>query len=159
MYKIRIEKQKLNFSSAHFITYEDECETLHGHNYYTSIEISGEPDKNCYLVDFKIVKKEVEKICARLDHKFLLAMNNPHLEIKKTDEHYEIKFKAKKYLFPVEDVMAMEIPNATVEMLAKYICEELKKTLGEKGYMSNITSIEVGVEETAGQMATYLLTS
>ncbi|GMT42746.1 MAG: 6-pyruvoyl tetrahydrobiopterin synthase [bacterium] len=153
MYKIVLEKQKLNFSAAHFITFEDECETLHGHNYYTTIEITGKPDENSYLMDFKIVKNEMKKICDQLDHKFLLATENRHLEIKQTGTHYEVIFKSKSYMFPKEDVIPIPIPNTTVEMLSKYLCEELKNALNERGYLANISSLEVGVEETAGQMA------
>ena len=155
MYRILIEKQKLNFSAAHFITYEDECETLHGHNYYTTIEIYGQPDGNYYLIDFKIIKNEMKLICDSLNHKFILATENRFLKIKQVGEQYEITFKTKKYSFPTEDVIALPIPNSTAEMLSRYICERLKKVLDEKGYLSNASSIEVGVEETQGQMASH----
>jgi 6-pyruvoyltetrahydropterin/6-carboxytetrahydropterin synthase len=155
MYKILIEKQKLNFSAAHFITFEDDCENLHGHNYYTTIEIFGEPDKNFYLIDFKIIKNEMKKICDSLNHKFLLASENRYLKVKREGAQYEVTFKSKKYSFPAEDVMELPIPNTTAEMLSRYICEKLKGVLFEKGYLSNARSIEVGVEETQGQMASY----
>ncbi|MFQ5431181.1 MAG: 6-pyruvoyl tetrahydropterin synthase family protein [Nitrospinota bacterium] len=153
MYRIHIEKQKLNFSAAHFITYEDECETLHGHNYYTTIDIYGQPDENYYLIDFKIIKNEMKVICDSLNHKFIIATENRNLDVKRVGGQYEISFKSKRYSFPAEDVVALPIPNTTAEMLSKYICEKLKDVLDEKGYLSNAGSIEVGVEETQGQMA------
>jgi len=153
MYRILIEKQKLNFSAAHFITYEDECETLHGHNYYTTIEIYGQPDENYYLIDFKIIKNEMKEICDSLNHKFILAAENRSLNVKLAGGQYEITFKSKRYSFPAEDVAVLPIPNSTAEMLSRYICEKLRDVLAEKGYLSNAVSIEVGVEETQGQMA------
>ena len=155
MYRILIEKQKLNFSAAHFITYEDECETLHGHNYYTTIEIYGQPDENYYLIDFKIIKNEMKEICDSLNHKFLIATENRFLDIKQVGGQYEITFKSKRYSFPAEDVIALPIPNTTAEMLSRYICEKLKGILDKKGYLKNASSIEVGVEETLGQMASF----
>lgn len=155
MYKIVIEKQKLNFSAAHFITFEDDCESLHGHNYYTTIEIHGRPDKNFYLIDFKIIKDEMKKICDSLNHKFILAAENPKLTVKREGGQYNISFKTKNYSFPIEDVVALPIPNTTAEMLSRYICETLRDVLAGKGYLSNADSIEVGVEETEGQMASY----
>lgn len=155
MYTIRIEKQKLNFSAAHFITYENECEALHGHNYYTTIEIIGEPDKNNYLVDFKTIKKEMHSLCESLDHRVLLATKNRDLQITQTETQYEVTFHSKKYSFPKEDVVALPIPNTTVEMLSEYLCNKLKENLEKGGYLKNLSSIEVGVEETAGQMASF----
>jgi len=155
MYKINIQKQKLNFSAAHFITLEDECESLHGHNYYTTIEIHGEPDENSYLIDFKVVKREMKNICDSLDHKFLLAMKNPHLKVERANGDYVVVFRSKTYSFPEEDVVAIDIPNTTVEMLSKYMCEKLRSVLDSNGYLENISSIEVGVEETTGQMASF----
>ncbi|MEE8483368.1 MAG: 6-carboxytetrahydropterin synthase [Nitrospinota bacterium] len=153
-HKIHIEKQKLNFSSAHFITFnENDCETLHGHNYYTTLELRGQPNENRFIIDFRIVKKEMQVICDSLDHKILIAMKNPHIKIKRSATQLEIEFRDRKYSLPLSDVAEMPIQNTTVEMLSEYICNELHAALDKKGYLSNITSIEVGVEETQGQMA------
>jgi 6-pyruvoyltetrahydropterin/6-carboxytetrahydropterin synthase len=155
MHKIRIEKQKLNFSAAHFITYENECESLHGHNYYTVVEIAGIPDENNYLIDFTVLKGKVQVLCDSLEHKVLMAMKNPHLKISEKDGQFEVCYRDKKYSFPVGDVVQLPIPNTTVEMLSEYLCQQLKGMLEKKGYLSRVTSMEVGVEETAGQMASY----
>jgi len=158
MYRINIEKQKLNFSSAHFITYENECEGLHGHNYYTMVEMEGTLDSNAYLMDFKQVKCELEKICKTLDHKVLMATENKHLKITQKDKSCEVVFKEKKYLFPSEDVVLLPMPNTTVEQLSKYIAGKLVDALEKIGMGENVRTIEVGVEETAGQMASFKTT-
>ncbi len=155
MYKIEIRKQKLNFSAAHFITYENECEALHGHNYYTTVEMLGQLDENEYLMDFKLVKSELEKICKTLDHKVLMATRNPHLSFAENEGSLEVLFRSKKYVFPLEDVVKLAIANTTVEKLAEHISEQLIKALRAKGKLEKTSSLEVGVEETAGQMASF----
>ena len=133
MHKIRIEKQKLNFSAAHFITYENECEALHGHNYYTVVEIIGRPDENHYVIDFKVLKKEMQVLCDSLEHKVLMAAQNPHLKMTEKDGQFEVVYRAKRYSFPTLDVLALPIPNTTVEMLSEYLCHQLKAVLEKKG--------------------------
>ncbi len=155
MYRINIQKQKLNFSAAHFITLENDCEALHGHNYYTSVEMRGKLDENAYLMDFKVVKNELGKICKMLDHKVIMATQNKSLKVKTTKTGFEVRYRTKKYLFPIEDVMPLPITNTTVEKLSEYISEKLIKILKKKGLLKNIASLEVGVEETAGQMASF----
>lgn len=155
MHKIRLVKQKLNFSAAHFITLENECEALHGHNYYTLVELQGEPDENFYLIDFGVLKKEVQALCDLLDHKVLMAAENPHLVMGRDGKQFNVTYREKRYSFPAEDVITLPIPNTTVEMLSQYLCMRLKDVLAAKRYLQNIRSIEVGVEETAGQMASY----
>jgi 6-pyruvoyltetrahydropterin/6-carboxytetrahydropterin synthase len=155
MYKIRLEKQKLNFSSAHFITFENECESLHGHNYYTVVEIAGKPDENHYIVDFKLVKNEMAALCDTLDHKTLIATQNRHLKVFTGNNKVDVEYQDRRYSFPQSDVVLLPIPNTTVEMLSEYLCLRLKEVLEKKGYLARATYIEVGVEESIGQMATF----
>ena len=155
MHRIRLEKQKLNFSSAHFITFENECETLHGHNYYTVVEIAGKPDENHYIVDFKVLKREMAELCEELDHKTLIATQNRHLSVKKTADNVEVKYQDRTYSFPTSDVALLPIPNTTVEMLSEYLCVRLREALDKKGYLARACYLEVGVEESLGQMASF----
>ena len=40
LYHVKIEKERLVFSAAHFITYDgNTCEPLHGHNYHVAAEV------------------------------------------------------------------------------------------------------------------------
>lgn len=61
------------FSSAHNLRcYEGECERLHGHNWKVEVTISSERlDDIGLAVDFKILKKRLEDILGKLDHKYL----------------------------------------------------------------------------------------
>ncbi|MDH5543643.1 MAG: 6-carboxytetrahydropterin synthase [Nitrospinota bacterium] len=155
MYKIKIKKEKHNFSAAHFITFENDCESLHGHNYYTSLEMTGSLDENAYLMDFRNLKKELSLICDRLDHKVLLAADNVHQKITKSGGEYEVIFNGSRYVFPTDDVIMLPIENTTVEKLSEFICQSMVESLKAKGGLVNVSSIEVGVEETIGQMASF----
>ena len=52
-FHVRLEKEQLIFSAAHFITFNDDiCERLHGHNYRVMAEVRGQLDNNQYVIDF-----------------------------------------------------------------------------------------------------------
>lgn len=70
MYSLKVES---NFSSAHNLrAYKGKCESLHGHNW--KIEAAAESeglDKIGMVMDFKLIKNELNKILEKLDHKYL----------------------------------------------------------------------------------------
>ena len=52
-YRVRVTKDHLVFSAAHFITFNGNvCERLHGHNWRVAVEAAGALDENFYVVDF-----------------------------------------------------------------------------------------------------------
>jgi 6-pyruvoyl tetrahydropterin synthase/QueD family protein len=152
--KVKVEGGYLRFSSAHFITFGGKCERLHGHNYGVLVELEGTLGEDKLVFDFTIIKKLTRELCRRLNHRFLLPMHNPHLEVDEQAETWEIRFGKKRYVFPREDVIALPIDNSTAERLAEYICLELRKELAAYK-TANLQTIMVGVEEAATQMAYY----
>lgn len=152
--KVKVEGGYLRFSSAHFITFGGKCERLHGHNYGVLVELEGSLGEDRLVFDFTILKKITREICRRLNHRFLLPMYNPHLELHEQAESWEIRFGKKRYIFPSEDVIALPIDNSTAERLAEYICNELRKELAAYP-TTNLHTIMVGVEEAPTQMAYY----
>lgn len=154
MYKVKVEGGYLKFSSAHFITYSGKCERLHGHNYGVLVEVEGELNEDRVVFDFTILKRLTKEICQRLDHRFLLPLHNPHLELIVSANSWEIRFHSRCYVLPRADVVELPIENSTAELLAEYICQELCKALREYN-TSNLSSIMVGVEEAPTQMAYY----
>jgi 6-pyruvoyl tetrahydropterin synthase/QueD family protein len=152
--KVKVEGSYLNFSAAHFITYRGKCEHLHGHNYSVLVEIEGELGEDQLVFDFTILKRRTKEICQQLDHRFLLPLSNSHLKINESATSWEIFFGERHYLFPREDVVVLHIANTTAELLAEYICDEIRKTL--RNYpQSHLFSITVGVGEAPMQMAYY----
>jgi len=97
MFEVKIET---SFSAAHhLLNYKGNCENQHGHNWKVEVYVKGANiDKANILVDFKILKKEVNKIIGLLDHK----------DINELEEFYN------------------ESPSS--EFIAKFIYEKVKKT-------------------------------
>ena len=75
------------FEAAHFIRgYAGKCARLHGHNWRVEAIVRGEElDELGMLIDFKILKAELNKILDDFDHRFLneletFAEENPTAE-------------------------------------------------------------------------------
>ena len=75
------------FEAAHFIDgYNGKCSRLHGHNWTIEAVVRGEKlDALGMLIDFKILKAELNKILESFDHRFLneletFAEENPTAE-------------------------------------------------------------------------------
>lgn len=154
MRKVKVEGRDLQFSSAHFITFGGKCERLHGHNYGVLVEVEGMLNDDKLVFDFTVLKRLTREICSRLDHRFLLPMSNPHLELKESAYSWEVCFQEKRYIFPRADVVELPIDNSTAELLAEYICGELQNALTAYPIL-NLHTMLVGVEEAPTQMAYY----
>ena len=154
MRKVKVEGGNLKFSSAHFITFGGKCERLHGHNYGVLVELVGELSEDKVVFDFTLLKRFTREICQRLNHRFLLPLHNPHLELVSSPDEWEVRFQQKRYVFPRTDVVELPIDNSTAERLAEYICGELRAMLAEYD-LSRLHTILVGVEEAPTQMAYY----
>lgn len=154
-FSIRVEKGYINFSSAHFITYEGtRCEALHGHNFTTGLWLDGTLDENDYVLDFVKTKKMLKTICDAIDHKVLLPTGSTKIRVERRGDAVTADYDGRFYQFPAGDVVLLPIPNVTSEMLARYICGEMKSALNAIG-AENLTQIAVEVCESPGQGATY----
>ncbi len=153
-FKVIVSNNALHFTSSHFITYGGKCERLHGHNYSVSIELEGELTSDSYVFDFVALKKMGRAILETIDHRFLLAMKNPHLQIQQDETSWEICFRDKRYVVPVQDVKPLPVDNITAERLAEYIWGEVAREL-RKRRAGNLKILTVGVEEAPGQAAYF----
>ena len=75
------------FEAAHFIAgYDGKCARLHGHNWTVeAVVVGSELDGLGMLVDFKILKAELNRVLAEFDHRFLneleaFSQENPTAE-------------------------------------------------------------------------------
>ena len=156
-FRVSVRKDYLVFASAHFITFSGHhCETLHGHNYRAGVVVEGTLDPESWFVfDFVALKRIMRALCDAIDHKVLLAKDNPHLTIAEQDDSVTVAYDGKRrYVFPARDCAVLPVPNTTVEMLAKYLTEQLQAQLSTEG-ARGVTAIEMEVEENFGQSATY----
>ena len=155
-YKVAVQKDYLVFAAAHFITYGGKCEKLHGHNYRVRVELVGTLDQNAYVLDFILLKQIMRPLVDQLDHKMLLPLGNPHLDVEADERAVRVRYRdgEREYLFPHDDVLLLPIVNTTAEMLAWYLAGRLREELAERG-ADNVVSLAVEVEESFGQSATY----
>ena len=93
-----------DFAAAHNLRqYEGECENLHGHNWNVEVTVASKKLNKIGLgVDFKILKRTLENILKRLDHKYL------------------------------NEIQPFDKENPSSENIARYIFKQLKKEIKEK---------------------------
>ncbi|HEX6535757.1 MAG TPA: 6-carboxytetrahydropterin synthase [Gemmatimonadaceae bacterium] len=156
-FRVRVTKDYLVFASAHFITFAGHrCESLHGHNYRVGVSLEGAVDEaSWYVMDFSAVKKLMKRLCDQIDHKVLLPLQNPKLQISEQGDAVHVAYEGKpRYVFPSSDCALLPIPNTTVEMLAQLLTRRVLAELAEMRVV-HLTAIEMEVEENFGQSAIY----
>ncbi len=157
-WSILIERGNLEFSAAHFITFEGECEPLHGHNYGVLVEAEGELMPDSYVFNFVTLKKIVRELCKDWDHRFLLPLRNPHLRIQERDDAWEIAYDAHtRYVLPKSSVVPLPTDNATAERLAELLAGRIAGRLRSVASAERLTRLRVGIAETEMQTAFYTL--
>lgn len=67
-----VEPADLGFNSAHFITYGNVCENLHGHNFHTRVTAHGEDTGEGYVLDFVALTRLAREICQELSDRVIL---------------------------------------------------------------------------------------
>jgi len=74
---MHVVKVDANFSSAHRLRgYKGKCEDLHGHNWKVEVSVAKDSlDKIGMVVDFKLLKAELNKILSKLDHRYLNSLS------------------------------------------------------------------------------------
>ena len=156
-FRVSVSKDYLVFASAHFITFAGHrCEGLHGHNYRVAVTLHGQLDEEIwYVFDFVTLKHIMRRLCDEIDHKVLLPLQNPKLQIAEGEESVTVAYEGKpRYVFPRADCALLPVPNTTVEMLAELLANRLRvelETAGARG----LTAMEMEVEENFGQSAVY----
>jgi 6-pyruvoyltetrahydropterin/6-carboxytetrahydropterin synthase len=158
-FRVSVTKDYLVFASAHFITFAGHrCESLHGHNYRAGVVIEGTLDpESWYVFDFVMLKRIMRGLCDEIDHKVLLPLDNPRLQVSEQGDSIAVAYDHRpRYLFPKGDCALLPVPNTTVEMLAQHLTRKLRSKLREDG-AERLTSIEIEIEESVGQSAFYRL--
>jgi 6-pyruvoyltetrahydropterin/6-carboxytetrahydropterin synthase len=157
-FRVSVSKDYLVFSSAHFITFPGHrCEGLHGHNYRVRATVDGELNEEVWFVfDFVELKHMMRRLCEAIDHKVLLPLQNPKLQVTEEGDSVHVAYEGKpRYVFPRVDCALLPIPNTTVEMLAELLTCQLREQLSAASDAAGVTAIEMEVEENFGQSAVY----
>jgi 6-pyruvoyltetrahydropterin/6-carboxytetrahydropterin synthase len=163
-YRVRVTKDHLVFSAAHFITYAGNiCERLHGHNWRVAVELAGPLDENHYVYDFIALRDALQAIVAELDHRVLLPMQHSSIRVKATAREVEATFEDRRWIFPREDCVLLPIENTTAERIAWWIGTRLRETIvgsaGEEAPAGarQLDRLQIEVEENFGQWAVCVL--
>ncbi|MBA61212.1 MAG: 6-pyruvoyl tetrahydrobiopterin synthase [Planctomycetaceae bacterium] len=150
-YRVKLEKEHLIFSAAHFITFAGNiCERIHGHNYRVYAEVMAPLDENQYVIDFIALRDTLKKITEGLDHHVLLPMNHEQIKVTADEREVLVTFEDRRWIFPLNDCVLLPVSNTTAELLADYIATELLERLTAKG-VTQIEELEIGVDENEGQ--------
>jgi 6-pyruvoyltetrahydropterin/6-carboxytetrahydropterin synthase len=157
VYRIRVDKQYFNFSCAHFLLFNDGSrEPLHGHNYWAWVEVEGDLGPAGYVLDYITFKPVFRALCNELDHKTLFAARAEVLTITQDDQQVHVKHAdGSKFSIARQDVLLLDLPNTSTELLATYLAGRLYDALVERDEYRHLHAITVGVEEAPGQQGIY----
>jgi len=157
-YAIRVEKEHLKFSAAHFLIFADgTAERLHGHNYRVAVELEVQGLGHGVIVDFRVVKDLLAEILGRLDERFLIPGRNDLLTWHDDGDEVTVRFDRRRYVAPADEVVVLPITNTSSEELAGYLASELLRGLRDAVPTARWQRVEVGVEETSGQRGLCIL--
>ena len=152
---VRVTKDTLVFSAAHFITFNGTiCERIHGHNWRVEAAIEGPLDENHYVFDFIALRDGLQALVHELDHRVLLPDRHPAIRVITAEDGREVtaQFEDRRWVFPAEDCCILPIANTTAELIARWIGQSLISRLNlEKQH--GLTRLRVSVEENFGQWA------
>lgn len=144
----------IRFSACHFIPRHEKCSRLHGHSYILRLRLDGDIGAEGMVMDFVVLKKELRGFINEFDHKTLLPGRSPDTKLNVTDTSIEAVSCGKRYVFPKEDVVILDIPTTTAEEMTKMMVERL---VANVKFPSNVKSVSVGLDEERGQTAWYTM--
>lgn len=152
-FRVRVTKDHLVFSAAHFITFNGTiCERLHGHNWRVAVEVCGPLDENHYVFDFIALRDSLQTIVLELDHHVLLPTQHPTIHVTAGDREVEARYEDRRWVFPREDCVLLPVANTTAERIAEWIGVRLRAAIKPKN-SHPLTAVQIEVEENFGQWA------
>lgn len=162
-YELHIRKEALKFSASHATVFSDgRKEAFHGHNYSTEITIGvqewveSEQTSLQEVISFSVFKSIIKKICEEWDEKILIAKKCPfYQELKVSDSDVEFLLCGKRYVFPKDEIVFLNLDNITSERLAEEVCLKVVSQLDSKLLQTRILRIGVRIDESTGQGATF----
>ena len=149
---IEIAKESHHFSAAHFTLFSaTERENLHGHNFQVEATFDGAVGEDGLCFDYNVPKSQLAALCDALDEVLLLPGLSPHLSISETGDTAVVEFAGERLSLPRRDVKILPVRNVTVEELARWFLEELRRD--ERIAALPVSAITLRVSSGAGQWA------
>ncbi len=154
-FAISIDPGELYFNAAHFITFDNHCENLHGHNFHVRIDARGENGSDNLVADFVLITRLAAGICSKLNDKVLLPAESNVVRIEQRNSQTYISSYGKQFMLPDDNCYLLPVSNTTAEMLAWYIGECLIEALQQEDAVSNMSELSIAVEESSHQWGIY----
>jgi 6-pyruvoyltetrahydropterin/6-carboxytetrahydropterin synthase len=152
-FRVRVTKDHLVFSAAHFVTIGPICERLHGHNWRVAAEVEGALDENSFVIDFWALRDELQAIVDQLEHRVLLPTRHASIRVNISEREVEATFADRRWVFPREECLLLAIDQTSAERIAAWISDRLLERLATRG-CRGIAELRIEVEENFGQWAT-----
>ena len=146
-FAVSVDPGELHFNAAHFITFDNTCENLHGHNFHVRIQAWGDNSDDAFVIDFVQLNRLAAGICMELNDKVLLPGRSEAVSVHQTDSQVEVSSYGKRFSLPAENCLVLPVANTTAEMLAWYIMESLLPMLELHTALNHVQHLEVAVEE------------
>ncbi|MDR0778573.1 MAG: 6-pyruvoyl tetrahydropterin synthase family protein [Methanomassiliicoccaceae archaeon] len=142
----------IRFSACHFIPGHEKCSRLHGHSYIIRARLEGDVGASGMVMDFVEIKKALKAAAEEMDHKTLLPRNTDNVRVTETAKDVEVLTCGKRYVFPKEDVLILDIDITTAEEMSRLMA---KKLLSVVKFPKNVKRLWIGLDEERGQTAWY----
>lgn len=154
-FAVRVHPSGLHFNAAHFITFDETCENLHGHNFHVRIDARGQNTKDAFVIDFVKLGEVAAEICAALHDKVLLPGKSREVRLRSEEGLLYVDSYDKHFSFPEANCYILPVANTTAEMLAWYIGNKLLSKLVHADSVAQLSELEVAVEEADQQWGIY----
>ena len=145
--------RRCSASIAHRIYgHEGKCKNFHGHNYHFTLSLYSEMlNPLGMVVDFGDIKEIFDKwISEHWDHKTILYKEDSLARYYQRSTGTSDTIKSQ-----LSDALVYVDWNPTAENMALYLVSLVKDALWRKNLLPSICTIEVSVEETDGNTASY----
>lgn len=146
-FAVTVEPGQLHFNAAHFITFNDTCENLHGHNFHARVEAVGANNPDGYVLDFVELTKLAEGICQFLNDKVLLPGRSEVVNLERDGDVVHVASYGRRFVLPADNCAVLPVSNTTAELLAWYIGDRLLAEMRKDGGLDNVEYLQVAVEE------------
>ena len=104
------------------------------------------------VMDFTEIKGALKKAANEMDHKVLMPRSTETVTVKESEKEVEVLTFGKRYVFPREDVLLLDVNVTTAEEMSRMLT---KKLLYEVKFPKNVKILWVGLDEERGQTAWY----
>ncbi|TET89637.1 MAG: 6-pyruvoyl tetrahydropterin synthase family protein [Methanomassiliicoccales archaeon] len=138
----------VTFSASHFIPSHEGCERLHGHSFAIHVRVEGDKGPAGMVMDFVPLRKALKAMANSFDHKMLIAGRSDSVRREGDTVVYETR--GKRFVFPREQTVELDIEFTTAEDIAEYIVHRLVEDLE---FPENVRIVTIGVDEGGGQVA------